>query len=86
MDQRLIMSEPRITLIGRPGCHLCDVARETVTAVAQEMGEQVAERSLLEDPELMARYAEMIPVILVDGRQHDYWRVDADRLRAALRG
>ncbi|MCE1179781.1 MAG: glutaredoxin family protein [Micrococcales bacterium] len=80
------MSEPRITLIGRPGCHLCDVARETVTAVAQEMGEQVAERSLLEDPELMARYAEMIPVILVDGRQHDYWRVDADRLRAALRG
>ncbi|XVX21004.1 glutaredoxin family protein [Actinomycetota bacterium] len=80
------MTEPRITLIGRPGCHLCDVARETVVAVAEELGEQVEERSLLDDPELMARYAEMIPVILVDGRQHDYWRVDADRLRAALRG
>ena len=35
------------------------------------------------DPELLERWADQIPVTLVDGRQHDYWRVDEDRLRAA---
>ena len=39
---------------------------------------------MLDEPELMARYAEEIPVTLVDGRQHDFWRVDADGSRAAL--
>ena len=34
---------------------------------------------------VVARYAEEIPVTFVDGRQHDYWRVDEGRLRAALR-
>ena len=38
-----------------------------------------------DDPALLDRYAEEIPVTLVDGRQHDFWRVDPDRLRAALR-
>ena len=77
-------AEPRVTLIGRPGCHLCDDARAVVEAVTAELGESFAERSILDDPDLMARYAEEIPVTLVDGRQHDFWRVDADRLRAAL--
>ncbi|HWJ54363.1 MAG TPA: glutaredoxin family protein, partial [Propionibacteriaceae bacterium] len=37
------------------------------------------------DPELQRRYGEEVPVTFVDGRQHDFWRVDPDRLRAALR-
>ena len=77
-------AEPRVTLIGKPGCHLCDDARAVVAAVTAELGESFVEHSVLDDPELMARYAEEIPVTLVDGRQHDFWRVDADRLRAAL--
>ena len=76
--------EPRVTLIGKPGCHLCDDARAVVAAVTTELGEAFVERSILDEPELMARYAEEIPVTLVDGRQHDFWRVDPDRLRAAL--
>ena len=36
------------------------------------------------DPDLQDRYAEEIPVTFVDGRQHDFWRVDETRLRAAL--
>ena len=79
-----IPSAPRITLIGKPGCHLCDDAREVIARVAAELGVGWVELSVLEDPQLMAEYAEQIPVILVDGRQHDYWRVDERRLRAAL--
>ncbi len=76
--------EARVTLIGKPGCHLCDAARAVVAQVTDELGESFVERSVLDEPELMERYAEEIPVTLVDGRQHDFWRVDADRLRAAL--
>jgi len=75
---------PRITLIGKPGCHLCDDAREIVARVAAEVGVGWEERSILDDPALQERYAEQIPVTLVDGRPHDFWRVSADRLRAAL--
>jgi hypothetical protein len=78
--------EPRITLVGKPGCHLCDDAREVVARVAAETGTQWRELSILDDAELAERYREQIPVVLVDGEQHDYWRVDAERLRGALSG
>ena len=79
------MSAARITLIGKPGCHLCDEAREVIAEVAAEMEVGWEERSIADDPELHARYWEQIPVTLVDGAPHDFWRVSADRLRAALR-
>ena len=75
----------RVTLIGKPGCHLCDDAREVIAQVAAEMGVGWEERSISDDPELHERYWEQIPVTLVDGAPHDFWRVSADRLRAALR-
>ncbi len=74
----------RVTLIGRAGCHLCDVARETVERVTADLGVGWEERSIDLEPELREEWAEQIPVTLVDGRQHDYWRVDEGRLRAAL--
>ena len=74
----------RVTLIGKPDCHLCDEARAVVAAVTAELGEEYVELSILDDPDLRARYAEQIPVTLVDGQQHDFWRVSPDRLRAAL--
>ena len=74
----------RVTLLGKPGCHLCEEARAVVARVAEELGVGWEERSILEDAELAERYAEQIPVTLVDGRQHDFWRVDEARLRAAL--
>ena len=77
-------SAVRVTLIGRPGCHLCDTARATIERVTAELGVGWEERSLDEEPELRNRWADQIPVTLVDGRQHDYWRVDEARLRAAL--
>ncbi|MFQ6172276.1 glutaredoxin family protein [Oryzobacter sp. R7] len=74
----------RVLLLGRDGCHLCDTARATIEQVAAELGVGWEERSIDDDPDLRERYAEQIPVTFVDGRQHDYWRVDAARLRAAL--
>lgn len=75
-----------VTLIGKPGCHLCDDARAVIAAVTAELGERFEEVDMLQDADLVARFAEMIPVTFVDGAQHDYWRVSADRLRAALSG
>ena len=74
----------RVTLYSKPGCHLCDDARVVIERVCADLGESYDEISILDDPALLERYAEEIPVTLVDGRQHDFWRVDADRLRAAL--
>ena len=77
---------PRITLIGKPGCHLCDDARVVVQRVASDTGAGWQELSILDDDGLREQYAELIPVVLVDGEQHDFYRVDESRLRAALQG
>ena len=81
----------RLTLIGKPGCHLCDDAREVVRAVMAEVEASDAaptleldELSILDDEELAARYAEEIPVLLIDGEVHNYWRIDPVRLKTAL--
>ncbi len=73
-----------MTLYTRPGCHLCEDARVVVARVCQELGESFTEVDISGDPDLQDRYGEEIPVTLVDGRQHDFWRVDETRLRAAL--
>ena len=78
--------DARVTLYGKPGCHLCDDARAVIEAVCAELGESFEEVSILDDPELADRFAEEIPVTFVDGRQHDFWRVDPDRLRRAADG
>ncbi len=77
---------PRVTLYSRPGCHLCDDARAVIEAVCAEVGEDYAEVSIDDDPDLRERFANEIPVTFVDGRQHDFWRVDPARLRRALTG
>jgi glutaredoxin len=80
-----------ITLIGKPGCHLCDTARDTIAAVVGQLEPEVSapaisveELSILDDPALLDRYVDEIPVVLINGRVHNIWRVDPERLRAAL--
>jgi len=75
---------PRITLLGKPGCHLCDEARTVIARVAADLGVRWEERDITASSEDMAEYWDKIPVTLVDGVQHDFWRVSEDRLRAAL--
>lgn len=76
---------PRITLLSRPGCHLCDDARSVIERVAADLGVAFEERDITLSADDLAQYSEMIPVTLIDGVQHDFWRVSEDRLRAALR-
>ena len=84
-----------VTLLSKPGCHLCDDAREVVRDVLStfspreglaevEVEFEFDEKSILDDPELFDEYVEEIPVVLVNGRVHTIWRVDPERLRTAL--
>ncbi len=74
----------RITLYTKPGCHLCDEARAVVERVSAEVGTSYDEVDISTSIELMSAYGDQIPVTFVDGRQHDFWRVDETRLRRAL--
>lgn len=79
------MSAVRVTLLSKDGCHLCDDARAVIVEVCEELAVGWEEVDITTDDELFRRWWEQIPVTLVDGVQHDFWRVDPDRLRAALR-
>ena len=76
--------EARVTLYSKPGCHLCEDAREVIARVCTDLGTSYDEVDITTSPELLDAYWEQIPVTFVDGRQHDFWRVDAERLRTAL--
>ncbi|MEO7005518.1 MAG: glutaredoxin family protein [Terrimesophilobacter sp.] len=76
-----------LTLIGKPECHLCEVAKATVERVAGALDQRpiaIEQRSILDDTALYEQYWEQIPVLLVNGVEHAHWRIDPDRLRAAI--
>ncbi|MFC6158752.1 glutaredoxin family protein [Kribbella sp. NPDC058693] len=74
----------KVVMYGKPGCHLCDDAREIIRAVCGELGVEWTEVDITQDDQLFTQYGEQIPVTFVDGKQHDFWRVDPARLRKAL--
>ncbi len=78
------MSEPRVTVMTKPGCHLCANALVVIEQVCTELGVGWTEVDITKDEALFAQWWEQIPVTLIDGVQHTFWRVDPDRLRAAL--
>lgn len=78
-------STATVNLVTKPGCHLCDAARAVVVAVVAETpGVEFIETSILDDAELYDRFVEEIPVVLINGKVHNIWRVDAAKLRGAL--
>jgi len=77
--------DPVITLLGKPGCHLCDDAREVIARVAADLGVRWEERDITRSEADTREYWEHIPVTLINGVQHDFWRVDEARLRKALK-
>lgn len=70
----------RLVLITRAQCHLCDVAKEAMARVAIQAGVSWQEVDVDSDPQVQAEYWDRVPVILLDGREHGYWRVDEERL------
>ena len=77
-------SDVRVVIVGRPGCHLCEQAEATVAQVCATRGIGYRVLSIEDDPTLADEFAEYIPVVLVDGIRHDFFRVDPTRLAAAL--
>ena len=82
------MSTIQLTFVSKPDCHLCETAREVVDGVVAELGSatsvEVEELSILDHPDLYEKYVEEIPVVLINGRVHNIWRVDPARLKTAL--
>lgn len=78
------MAEPTsghlVQLLTRPGCHLCQPAREAMTRVARISGVRWEEIDVTSDPDLEREYGDRLPVVLLNGREHGYWRVEEDRL------
>lgn len=76
-----------LTLITRSGCHLC---AEAEAALARVLGRLSAERPDLgysaetldinQHPEFLERYSDEVPVLLLDGEQLAFWRIDEERV------
>jgi len=79
------VNAPRLTLITRPNCHLCEEAKEAMARVAAATGEEWTELDVTGDIELEREYGDRLPVILLDGKEHGYWRVEEERLLRDLR-
>jgi len=69
-----------LVLFGRPGCHLCDDAR----AALQRIGHPFEEVDIESDDELLRRYLERIPVVVLDGEELSVYFVDEGDLRTRL--
>lgn len=78
-------ADHEVTLLTRPGCHLCDDAKEAMARVAAASGVPWRELDVTTDRELELEYSDRLPVVLLDGKEHGYWRVEEDRLLRDLR-
>jgi glutaredoxin len=75
---------PAVTLYGRPGCHLCDDAREALLRVRADAPFELREIDIEGDDELFKRYLERIPVVCLDGAELFELFVDEAALRRRL--
>jgi GTP:adenosylcobinamide-phosphate guanylyltransferase len=80
-----------LTLIAKPGCHLCEDAELAIERVVTPFlvanpsaSIEMKKLNILDDAELAARYSEEIPVLLINSKVHNYWRIDEERFATAL--
>ena len=69
----------------RTGCHLCEIAIDRITSVKEELNFNLEVELIDSSIELQQEYGEQVPVILIDDKVHDYWRVDLDRFTKAIK-
>ncbi|MDO5743307.1 MAG: glutaredoxin family protein [Micrococcaceae bacterium] len=81
-----VRSPREISLLVRSGCHLCGAAAKTLDEVTHRLGYTWQSVDIEQDPDLLARHSEEVPVLLVDGRVRDFWVIDAQRLESLLTG
>jgi glutaredoxin len=73
-----------VTLVTRRECHLCADAQRLLTRLAGELPFDLQELDVDADPARRDEYSDRVPVILIDGREHGYWRVEEARFRRAI--
>ncbi|BBZ10661.1 hypothetical protein MBRA_08560 [Mycobacterium branderi] len=83
------MDRPQVQLLTRDGCSICERAYSQLAALAAELGfdlsaTDVDAAAAAGNPALRAEFGDRLPVVLLDGREHSYWEVDEERLRADL--
>lgn len=74
----------QVVVMSREGCHLCVDAERDVERICGELGVAWSRADVDSDPEWRAEYGDHVPVILIDGAEHGYWRVEEERFRKAL--
>ncbi|MDT4958321.1 MAG: hypothetical protein QOD31_2120 [Pseudonocardiales bacterium] len=77
-------ADHRVTLVTRVDCHLCEDAEVLLRRLAAELGFGYEELDVDADPDRRAEYSDRVPVILIDGKEHGYWRVEEARFRKAV--
>jgi glutaredoxin len=73
-----------VHIYSRHGCHLCEVAEKTAKELQSEYSYQLSVEFIDGNPELEKEYGEKVPVILINGQPHDYWRIDRARFISAI--
>ncbi len=73
-----------LVLLSKPGCHLCEVMKAVALPVLQELGLQLEERDVRDEPEEWRRYASEIPVLLWKSAVVARGRTTAEAVRARL--
>ncbi len=79
------MTGPRVTVLHRANCSLCAKAEADVARICGELGHGWTAVDVDTDPELRAEYGDRVPVIMIDGKEHGFWRVEEPRFRPRLR-
>ena len=77
-------SDHHVTLITRAGCHLCDDASAVLRTLSAELGFGYDELDVDADRDRRDTYSDRVPVILIDGEEHGYWRLEEARFRVAI--
>ena len=75
----------KVTVISRTGCHLCEIAIDKINSVKDELNFELEIKLINDLPELEQEYGEHVPVIIIDNKIHDYWRVDIERFTKAIK-
>ena len=75
----------KVTVISRTGCHLCEIAIDKINSVKNELKFELEVKLINDLPELEQEYGEQVPVIMIDNKIHDYWRVDIERFTKAIK-
>ena len=74
----------KVTVYSRTGCHLCEIAIDLINSVKGSDNFSLEIKLIDNDSELQKAYGEQVPVILIDEKVHDYWRVDLIRFTKAI--